>query len=104
MHHVPARRTPWHEPGTPIQVHHVGALANAGRSPFVEWLASARSCKTLYLCIHCHRLVHTKAGQNGVSYTAESRMPGVELMNTATLLTVVPDPSTCCAAGITAGV
>lgn len=29
---------------------------------------------------------------------------GDELMNTATLLTVAPDPSTYCAAGITAGV
>jgi hypothetical protein len=57
-------------PGTPIQVHHVRALADVGQSSFVEWLASARSRKTRYLCIHCHRLVHTKAGQNGVSYTS----------------------------------
>ena len=57
-------------PGTSIQVHHVRALADAGRSSSVKWLASARSRKTRYLCIHCHRLIHTKAGRNKVSYTS----------------------------------
>ena len=56
-------------PGTPIQVHHVRALADVGQSSFVEWLASARSRKTRYLCINCHCLVHAKARRDKVRYT-----------------------------------
>lgn len=55
-------------PGTPIHVHHRRALADVGQSRFVEWLASARSRKTRYLCAHCHPMVRTNAGQGRVRY------------------------------------
>lgn len=55
-------------PGTPIQVHHRKALADVGRSPYVEWLSSARSRKTRYLCTFCHPMVKTNARRRSVRY------------------------------------
>ena len=63
-------------PGTPIQVHHVRALAADRRPSFVEWLVSARNRKTRYLCIHCHRSVHAEARRKRRETRTESRMPG----------------------------
>lgn len=54
--------------GTPLQVHHVRALANVGQSPTLEWLASARTRKTRYLCVKCHPMVKTNARQRNVKY------------------------------------
>lgn len=54
--------------GTPIQVHHVNALANVGRSNGLEWLVSARTRKTRYLCTECHPMVRTNARQRRVKY------------------------------------
>lgn len=55
-------------PGTPLQVHHVNALANVGRSSFLEWLESARNRKTRYLCVDCHPLVRTNSRRRTVRY------------------------------------
>ena len=54
--------------GTPIQVHHVNAMANVGQANGLEWLASARTRKTRYLCINCHPMVRTNARQRHVKY------------------------------------
>lgn len=54
--------------GTPLQVHHVRAMANVKDSPFVEWIASARSRKTRYLCIHCHPKVRTNAKDRRIKH------------------------------------
>lgn len=54
--------------GTPIQVHHVNALANVGQSSSLEWLVSARTRKTRYLCTKCHPMVRTNARQRLVKY------------------------------------
>ncbi|MFK4047920.1 reverse transcriptase domain-containing protein [Roseomonas mucosa] len=55
-------------PDTPLQVHHVNALANVGRSSFLEWLERARNRKTRYLCVHCHPLVRTNSRRRTVRY------------------------------------
>jgi group II intron reverse transcriptase/maturase len=52
--------------GTPIQVHHVRALADLQRSPSINWLQSARSRRTRYLCVECHRQLH--ATGKGIHY------------------------------------
>ena len=52
--------------GTPIHVHHVRALADVRQSPFVDWLRSARSRRTRYLCVECHQQLH--ATGKGVQY------------------------------------
>lgn len=52
--------------GTPIHVHHVRALADVRRSPFIDWLRSARSRRTRYLCVKCHQQLH--ATGKGVQY------------------------------------
>lgn len=54
--------------GTSIQVHHVNAMANVGQANGLEWLASARTRKTRYLCINCHPMVRTNARQRHVKY------------------------------------
>jgi len=49
-------------------VHHVNALANVGQSSSLEWLVSARTRKTRYLCTKCHPMVRTNARQRLVKY------------------------------------
>ncbi len=56
-------------PGTPIEVHHVNALANVSQSDWIEWIKSARSRKTRYLCAECHPLTKTRSKQRGVKYS-----------------------------------
>jgi hypothetical protein len=51
---------------TPIHVHHVRALADVRQSPFIDWLRSARSRRTRYLCVECHQQLHTTG--KGVHY------------------------------------
>ena len=55
--------------GTPIQVHHVRALADERHSPFINWLRSARSRRTRYLCVECHRQLH--AIGKGIQYASD---------------------------------
>jgi len=55
--------------GTPIQVHHVRAIADVGQAVGLSWLASARQRKTRYLCTECHPMVRTGARQRQVKYT-----------------------------------
>ncbi len=61
--------------GTPIQVHHVNAMANVGQANGLEWLASARTRKTRYLRINCHPIVEPTPDRDTSSMQMESRMP-----------------------------
>jgi group II intron reverse transcriptase/maturase len=55
--------------GTPLQVHHVRAMADVRHAEGLQWIRSARIRKTRYLCINCHPMVKTNARQRQVKYT-----------------------------------
>jgi RNA-directed DNA polymerase len=56
-------------PGTPLQVHHVRALADMRGVDRIVWLRSARQRRTRYLCVQCHLMTRTNAKDRQVRYT-----------------------------------